>query len=113
MMAMNLEEARKALIEWRNSEGKVENKAFYEARLKYLLDTVSLLNQARREGREEGRRLVLEGLYNEYVKQGIYEVALKMLQSGFEKSVIMDITKLSEEELFELEERGLPQTEDE
>ena len=36
-----------------------------------------------------------------------------MLQSGFDKSVIMDLTKLSEKELLELEERGLAQSEDE
>ena len=100
-LAMNEQEVQKALIEWESISANKENKALYEARLKYLRDELSLLRGERRKGMELGE------------KKGILKVAYEMLQSGFEKSVIMDLTKLSEKELLELEKRGLAQSEDE
>ena len=108
-LAMNEQEVQKALIEWETLSANKENKALYEARLKYLRDELSLLRGERRKGIEEGKK---EGII-EGKKEGKYEVALEMLRSGYDKSVIMDVTKLSEEELFEMEERGLHQLEDE
>ena len=41
------------------------------------------------------------------MREGILKVANGMLQSGFDKGVIMELTKLSKEDLLELEEQGL------
>ena len=41
------------------------------------------------------------------MREGLLKVAYGMLQSGFDKRVIMDLTKLSKEDLLELEEQGL------
>ena len=98
-LAMNEQEVQKALIEWESISANKENKALYEARLKYLRDELSLLRGERRRGLEEGKK--------EGVREGLLKVAYGMLQSGFDKRVIMDLTKLSKEDLFELEEQGL------
>ena len=105
VLAMNEQEVQKALIEWETLSANKENKALYEARLKYLRDELSLLRGEQRKGKKEGS---LEG-----IELGKKEVALEMLGSGYDKSVIMDLTKLSEEEILELEERGLHQLEEE
>lgn len=101
---MNEQEVRAALIEWETLSANKENKALYEARLKYLRDQLSNLRGERRIGREEGRQ---EGLL-----QGKYEIAMEMLRSGLDKKLIMTLTKLSEEKIHELEEQLLNQFED-
>lgn len=103
-LAMNEQEVRAALIEWETLSANKENKALYEARLKYLRDQLSNLRGERRIGREEGRQ---EGLL-----QGKYEIAMEMLRSGLDKKLIMTLTKLSEEKIHELEEQLLNQFED-
>ena len=50
-LAMNEQEVQKALIEWESISANKENKALYEARLKYLRDELSLLRGERRKGR--------------------------------------------------------------
>ncbi len=59
---------------------------------------MSLLRGERRLGREEGKE---EGK-KEGKKEERNKIATEMLQSGFDKRVIMDLTKLSEEEFREL-----------
>ena len=54
VLAMNEQEVQKALIEWETLSANKENKALYEARLKYLRDELSLLRGERRRGLEEG-----------------------------------------------------------
>ena len=98
VLAMNEQEVQKALIECESLSSNKENKAQYEARLKYLRDELSLLRGERRLGREEGKE---EGK-KEGKKEERNKIAFEMLQSGFDKRVIMDLTKLSEEELREL-----------
>ena len=69
------------------------------------MEKIQTGNEGRLKGKKEG---IIEG-----IELGKKEVALKMLGSGYDKSVIMDLTKLSEEEILELEERGLHQLEEE
>ena len=103
VLAMNEQEVQKALIEWETLSANKENKALYEARLKYLRDELSLLRGERRRGLEEGITIGKK----EGVREGLLKVANGMLQSGFDKGVIMELTKLSKEDLLELEEQGL------
>lgn len=74
-LAMNEQEVQKALIEWETLSANKENKALYEARLKYLRDELSLLRGARRKGIEEGMEKGME--LGE--KKGILKVAHGML----------------------------------
>ena len=58
--AMKEQEIREALIEWETISGNKENKALYEARLKFLRDELSWIRtektRARDVGLKEGRK---------------------------------------------------------
>ena len=52
--AMKEQEVREALIEWEMLSSNKENKALYEARLKYLRDELSWIQGEKKRAREEG-----------------------------------------------------------
>ena len=81
--ALNEQEVREALVEWETLSANKENKALYEARLKYLRDQLSNILGERRVGREEEQR----------------NIAKRMLEEGFPLEMIAKLTKLSEEEI--------------
>ena len=81
--ALNEQEVREALVEWETLSANKENKALYEARLKYLRDQLSNIIGERRVGREEEQR----------------KIAKRMLEEGFPIEMIVKLTKLSEEEI--------------
>lgn len=84
--AMEIEEVRKALIEWESLSANKENRVVYEARMKELKDLLSNLEGYKRKGREEALKLV----------------ARKMLQDGTPVFKIAEITGLSEEDIEKL-----------
>ncbi|KEF35940.1 conserved hypothetical protein, putative transposase or invertase [Schinkia azotoformans MEV2011] len=100
--AMDREQVREALIEWETLSANEENRVIYEAKAKELRDLLSNLEGERRIGKEEGRK---EGR-NEGIKEGMLkgkrEIALKMLEDGYDVSIISEITELSEQEILQL-----------
>lgn len=88
--AMNREQVREALIEWETLSANKENRIIYEARVKELRDLLSNLEGERRVGKEEGKQ----------------EIALKMLEKGYEVSIISEITELSEQEISQLKSQN-------
>lgn len=84
--AMNKEQVREALIEWETLSANKENRKLYEARKKELMDLLSNLEGAQRLGEQKGKK----------------EVALKMLEKGYDISTIVEITNLSEQEIQQL-----------
>ena len=56
--AMKEQEIREALIEWETISGNKENKALYEARLKFLRDELSWIRTEKTRAREEGLKEV-------------------------------------------------------
>ncbi|MED4354283.1 hypothetical protein P9265_18485 [Schinkia azotoformans] len=95
---MDREQVREALIEWETLSANKENRVIYEAKAKELRDLLSNFEGERRVGKEEGR--------NEGIKEGILngkqEIALKMLEDGYDIAIISGITELSEQEILQL-----------
>lgn len=92
--AMNKEQVREALIEWETLSANTENRKLYEARKKELMDLLSNLEGAQRVGEKRGEE--------RGIKEGKREVALKMLEKGYDISTIAEITNLSEQEIQQL-----------
>jgi predicted transposase/invertase (TIGR01784 family) len=103
--AMNEQEIREAMIEWEAISAYKKNKLVYEQRMKLLRDQLSNIRGERRAGYNDG---IKEGLKEGFEKgaiEGKYEIALEMIKSGFERTLIISLTKLSEEEICELEKK--------
>ena len=95
---MNEQEVREALIEWETLSAIKENKALYEARLKFLRDHLSNIVGERRAGKEEGFK---EGMKHG-MKQGMKQLIQNMVKNGETVSVIAKMTGIKEEEVQEL-----------
>lgn len=104
--AMTEEQVREALIEWEALSANKENRAVYEARIKFLRDQLSNLQGERRLGREEGRKEGREeGIaigIEKGMEKGIQLVAKRMLEQGKDIDEISDFTGLSPDEIKRL-----------
>ncbi|MGG5255392.1 hypothetical protein ACQYAD_18355 [Neobacillus sp. SM06] len=107
---MNEQEAREALIEWETSNANKENKALYEARLKFLRDQLSNIVGERRAGKEEGfkegmKHGIEQGMkqvMEQGMKQGMRQLIQNMVKNGATVSEIAKMTGVGEEEVREL-----------
>ena len=96
--SMNEQEVREALIEWETISANKENKALYEARLKFLRDQLSNIVGERRAGKEEGFK---EGMkYG--IEQGMKQLIQNMDKNGMGVSEISKMAGMEEEEVREL-----------
>ena len=96
-LEMTVEEIRRAKDQLILMSNDAEQREIYDMRAKILKDKVSALNKAKEEGREEGRE---EGEKNKAI-----EIALEMLKDGEPIGKIVKYSKLSENEILELQEK--------
>lgn len=78
-----------------------ENRYNYEIRQKALKDMASMKEGAREEGKAEGKA---EGIA-EGIAKGKIDIALRMLQEGIDIDLIIKITRLTKDELLELQKK--------
>lgn len=108
--AVKEQEIRKALIEWETLSNNKENKALYEARLKFLRDELAWMRTEKKrareeglkEGREEGREQGLQQGLQEGIELSLKKVVKNALIKGMTFSMIAELTGLSEEEVEKL-----------
>lgn len=74
----------------------------YEDKLKILRDEQGALETARMKGLEEGRKIGLEKWIMEGSRKATVEMAKKSLEIGLSEEIIMNIIKLSKEELINI-----------
>ena len=77
---------KKAIDEWDRVSQDPEVLLAYEARRKTLLDELSALRRAEKQGE----------------KKGIMKVALGMIQKGMDNETIAELTELTKEEIEQL-----------
>lgn len=85
--SMNEHEIREAMIEWESLSANKENRALYEARLKFLRDQLSNMQGERRAGIEEGMAKLVQN----------------MVRNGLEIEEIAKLTGLEEEKVKQLQ----------
>lgn len=85
--SMKEHEIREAMIEWESLSANKENRALYEARLKFLRDQLSNMQGERRAGIEEG------------IKEATAKLVQNMIRNGLEIEEIAKLTGLEVEEV--------------
>lgn len=116
--SMNEQEIREAMIEWESLSTNKENRALYEARLKFLRDQLSNIRGERRAGREEGMKKgrkegrkegiregrkegIRQGM-EKGQKEGMAKLVRNMARNGLEIEEIAKLTGLEETEISEM-----------
>ncbi|XJZ27066.1 hypothetical protein ACF5W4_17365 [Bacillota bacterium Lsc_1132] len=99
---MNEQEIHEALIEWESLSANKENRALYEARLKFLRDQLSNMRGERRAGREEGIKEGIRQGMEKGQKEGMAKLVRNMARNGLEIEGIVKLTGLDETEVREM-----------
>lgn len=85
---------QQALSAWEELSQTPETIIAYQSRLKYMIDEVAKLEDAKYHAQQEG---IEKG-----IEKGIKAVAKNMIASGYDNEQIMQLTSLTVEEVLQL-----------
>lgn len=93
-LTMKDENLQQALSAWEELSQTPETIIAYQSRLKYMIDEVAKLEDAKYHAQQEG---IEKG-----IEKGIKAVAKNMIASGYDNEQIMQLTSLTVEEVLQL-----------